>query len=82
MDINHLVMGDKRVRGARLYTRDDARTALVLIAHDRVDLSTLIAKTINIDSFLAVAENGTASEAIGHSHATVVRWAADAEISA
>jgi threonine dehydrogenase-like Zn-dependent dehydrogenase len=73
MDINLLVMGDKRVRGARMYTQEDAAAALAMIEHGRVDVSALIAATTDVDAFLASAQ----SAGLSRSHSTLVRWPAE-----
>ena len=72
MDLNLLVMPDKRVRGARSYTHDEARAALDLIAGAR-DAGALVATTVELPDLLAATAAGTFETMLGGCLATIVQ---------
>ncbi len=82
MDINLLVMGDKRVQGARVYTAGEARATLELMARSRIKVSALIGETVEVNAFLAAARNGSLQSRLAGCEATIVRWPRDTAVGA
>ncbi|MGI9658557.1 MAG: zinc-binding dehydrogenase [Gaiellaceae bacterium] len=80
MDLNLLVMGDKRVRGARGYAAAEAQAALELMARSCIDTSALVGASMEIDAFLVAAADDALASGLSSCQTTIVRWPADAQL--